>query len=146
MNASILVLSAVAASLDAASAFSISSRQQQQQLSSSLSMPRSRSSRRSDLFAGGWGNNQERSVSEEEFGGVNGSPIYDAYEVEDRGQFMQRVNDERKSLRIKKAADLLEVARIAGVELKKKERDTDKLDMFDPEDISSGDEYLDVSI
>lgn len=147
MNAFILLLSATAASLDAASAFSISPRQQHQQSCSSLSMPIiSRCTRRSELFAGGWGNNQERSVSDEEFGGVNGSPIYDAYEVEDRGQFMQRVNNERKSLRIKKAADLLEVARIAGVELKKKERDPEKLDMFDPEDISSDDEYLDVSI
>lgn len=83
---------------------------------------------------------------DEEFGGVNGSPIYDSYEIEDRGKFMQRVTAERKSLRIKKAADLLEVARIAGVELKKKERDPEKLDMFDPEDLTSDDEYLDVSI
>ena len=59
---------------------------------------------------------------------------------------MQRVNEERKSLRIKKAADLLEVARIAGVELKKKVRDPEKLDMFDPEDLSDEEEYLDVSI
>lgn len=59
---------------------------------------------------------------------------------------MQRVNDERKSLRIKKAADLLEVARIAGVELKRKERDPEKLDLFDSEDLKSDDEYLDVSI
>lgn len=86
-------------------------------------------------------------MSDEEFGGVNGSPIYDNYEIEDRGQFMQRVNEERKSLRIKKAADLLEVARIAGVELKKKERDPEKLDMFDAEDLTSDEEeYLDVSI
>jgi len=85
-------------------------------------------------------------VFEEEFGGVNGAPIYDAYEIEDRGEFMQRVNAERKTLRRKKASDLLEVARIAGVELKKKERDPEKLDMFDPEDMKGGDEYLDVSI
>lgn len=97
-------------------------------------------------MAGGWGNNQERAVFDEEFGGVNGSPIYDSYEIEDRGEFMQRVNAERKTLRRKKASDLLEVARIAGVELKKKEKDPEKLDMFDPEDISSDDEYLDVSI
>merc|ERR1711971_41756 len=102
--------------------------------------------RGSELFAGGWGNNQERSVSDEEFGGVNGSPIYDSYEIGDRGEFMQRVNAERKSLRIKKAADSLEVARIAGVELKKKEVDPEKLYMFDAEDLSSDDEYLDVSI
>jgi hypothetical protein len=82
----------------------------------------------------------------EEFGGVNGSPIYDTYEIEDRGQFMQRVNNERKSLRIKKAADLLEVARIAGVELKRKEKDPSKLDLFDAEDLKGDDEYLDVSI
>jgi hypothetical protein len=102
--------------------------------------------RGSDLFAGGWGNNQERPVLNEEFGSVNGSPIYDSYAIEDRGQFMQRVNDERKSLRIKKAADLLEVARIAGVELKRKERNPEKLDLFDSEDLKSDDEYLDVSI
>ena len=83
---------------------------------------------------------------DEEFGGVNGSPIYDSYQVEDRGKFMQRVNEERKSLRLKKAADLLEVARIAGVELKKKERDPEKLDMFDAEDLSNDEEYLDVSV
>lgn len=100
----------------------------------------------SKLLAGGWGNNQERPVLDEEFGGVNGAPIYDAYEIEDRGQFMKRVNDERKTLRRKKASDLLEVARIAGVELKKKERDPEKLDLFDPEDMSGPDEYLDVSI
>ena len=98
------------------------------------------------LQAGGWGNNQERSLLNEEFGGVNGSPIYDTYEIEDRGQFMQRVNNERKSLRIKKAADLLEVARIAGVELKRKEKDPERLDLFDAEDLKSGDDYLDVSI
>jgi len=98
-------------------------------------------------MAGGWGNNQERGVLNEEIGGANGSPIYDSYEIVDRGEFMQRVNSERKTLRRKKAADLLEVARIAGVELKKKEKDPEKLDMFDPEDMSSGDdEYLDVSI
>ncbi|KAL7457250.1 hypothetical protein ACHAXS_000397 [Conticribra weissflogii] len=102
--------------------------------------------RSSELLAGGWGNNQERPVLNEEFGGVNGAPIYDAYEIEDRGQFMKRVNDERKTLRRKKASDLLEVARIAGVELKKKERDPERLDMFDPEDMSGPDEYLDVSI
>jgi hypothetical protein len=98
------------------------------------------------LQAGGWGNNQERPVLNEEFGGVNGSPIYDTYEIEDRGQFMQRVNNERKSLRIKKAADLLEVARIAGVELKRKEKNPSKLDLFDAEDLKGDDEYLDVSI
>lgn len=97
-------------------------------------------------MAGGWGNNQERAVFDEEFGGANGSPIYDTYEIEDRGEFMQRVNAERKVLRRKKASDLLEVARIAGVELKKKEKDPEKLDMFDAEDMSSGDDYLDVSI
>lgn len=97
-------------------------------------------------MAGGWGNNQERSVADEEFGGANGAPIYDSYEIVDRGEFMQRVNAERKSLRRKKASDLLEVARIAGVELKRKEKDPEKLDMFDAEDMSSGDEYLDVSI
>jgi hypothetical protein len=97
-------------------------------------------------MAGGWGNNQERSVTNEEFGGVNGAPIYDSYEIEDRGQFMQRVNAERKTLRNKKAADLLEVARIAGVELKRKEKDPDKLDLFDAEDFSGDDEYLDVSV
>ncbi|KAL7532201.1 hypothetical protein ACHAWF_004049 [Thalassiosira exigua] len=102
--------------------------------------------RNSELLAGGWGNNQERPVLDEEFGGANGSPIYDSYEIQDRGKFMQRVNEERKLLRIKKAADLLEVARIAGVELKKKERDPEKLDMFDPEDLSSDDDYLDVSV
>ena len=59
---------------------------------------------------------------------------------------MQRVNEERRSMRIKKAADLLEVARIAGVELKKKVVDPDELGMFDPEDLSSDDEYLDLSI
>ena len=91
-------------------------------------------------MAGGWGNNQERSVSNEELGGVNGSPIYDSYEIEDRGQFMQRVNAERKTLRNKKAADLLEVARIAGVELKRKEKDPDKLDLFDAEDLIGGDD------
>ena len=79
---------------------------------------------------GGWGNNQERSVLNEELGGANGSPIYETYEIEDRGQFMQRVNAERKSLRIKKAADLLEVARIAGVESKRKEKDPDMPNQF----------------
>ncbi|KAL7498644.1 hypothetical protein ACHAWT_006466 [Skeletonema menzelii] len=97
-------------------------------------------------MAGGWGNNQERAVFDEEFGGTNGSPIYDSYEIEDRGEFMQRVNSERKSLRRKKASDLLEVARIAGVELKKKDKDPEKLDLFDAEDMISGDDYLDVSI
>ena len=97
-------------------------------------------------MAGGWGNNQERAVFDEEFGGTNGSPIYDSYEIEDRGEFMQRVNSERKTLRRKKASDLLEVARIAGVELKKKEKDPEKLDLFDAEDMISGDDYLDVSI
>ena len=98
------------------------------------------------LRAGGWGNNQARSVADEEVGGVNGSPIYDEYKIEDRGEFMQRVDAERKSLRIRKAADLLEVARIAGVELKRKEKDPDRLDLFDAEDISSDEDYLDVSI
>jgi hypothetical protein len=100
----------------------------------------------SQLDAGGWGNNQERSVNDAEVGGVNGSPIYDSYAIEDRSQFMQRVNNERKSLRIKKAADLLEVARIAGVELKRKEKDPMRLDLFDSEDLKSDEEYLDVSI
>ena len=101
----------------------------------------------SSLFmAGGWGNNQERGVLNEEIGGINGAPIYDAYEIEDRGSFMNRVKDERKVMRRKKAADLLEVARIAGVELKKKENDPEKLDLFDPEDMTGTDEYLDVSI
>lgn len=98
------------------------------------------------LYAGGWGNNQERAVNDAEVGSVNGSPIYDSYAIEDRSQFMQRVNNERKSLRIKKAADLLEVARIAGVELKRKEKDPMRLDLFDSEDLKSDDEYLDVSI
>ena len=59
---------------------------------------------------------------------------------------MKTVKAERKMMRNKKAADLLECARIAGVELKKKEVDPEKLDMFDVDDLSSNDEYLDVSI
>ena len=96
-----------------------------------------------NLYAGGWGNNQERAVFEEEQGGES---VYENYEIEDRGKFMQRVNEERKSLRIKKAADLLEVARIAGVELKKKTKDPEKLDLFDADDFESDEDYLDVSI
>mmetsp|Transcript_4808 Transcript_4808/g.8645 ORF Transcript_4808/g.8645 Transcript_4808/m.8645 type:complete len:133 (+) Transcript_4808:58-456(+) len=130
-NAAILLL-AIACSFNAATSFSTS--------------PHTTTRGTSELFAGGWGNNQERSVSNEEVGGVNGSPIYDAYAIEDRGEFMQRVKAERRMMRNKKAADLLEVARIAGVELKKKEVDPEKLDMFDVDDISSDDEYLDVSI
>ena len=140
----LLLVAIIACSLHTISAFNIPQRQ-----SCNLyinSSPYTIRHHTSKLFAGGWGNNQERSVSDEEFGGVNGAPIYDSYEIEDRGEFMKRVNDERKSLRIKKAADLLEVARIAGVELKKKERDPEKLDMFDVDDLSSDDEYLDVSI
>ena len=140
----LLLVAFIACSLHTISAFNLP-----QQQSCNLyinSSPYTIRHHTSKLFAGGWGNNQERSVSDEEFGGVNGAPIYDSYEIEDRGEFMKRVNDERKSLRIKKAADLLEVARIAGVELKKKERDPEKLDMFDVDDLSSDDEYLDVSI
>lgn len=96
-----------------------------------------------NLYAGGWGNNQERSVFDEEQGGDS---VYANYEIEDRGKFMQRVNEERKSLRIKKAADLLEVARIAGVELKKKTKDPEKLDLFDADDFESDEDYLDVSV
>ena len=127
-NASIATLVVVTiASLDAASAFSSSWQSTCCRHATIYSSARANSPRSdSKLFAGGWGNNQERGVMDEEFGGVNGSPIYDSYEVEDRGKFMQRVNEERKSLRLKKAADLLEVARIAGVELKKKERDPEK--------------------
>ncbi|EJK55500.1 hypothetical protein THAOC_24771 [Thalassiosira oceanica] len=98
------------------------------------------------LHAGGWGNNQARSVNDEELSGLNSAPIYDEYEIEDRGEFMQRVSEERRSLRVRKAADLLEVARIAGVELKRKEKDPDKLDLFDAEDVASDEDYLDVSI
>ncbi|EJK67825.1 hypothetical protein THAOC_11090 [Thalassiosira oceanica] len=106
------------------------------------------SSRRTatSLHAGGWGNNQARSVNDEELSGLNSAPIYDEYEIEDRGEFMQRVSEERRSLRVRKAADLLEVARIAGVELKRKEKDPDKLDLFDAEDVASDEDYLDVSI
>jgi hypothetical protein len=144
MNTSISVFLAlsIACYFGAASSFMTSSRQ----ISDAQPSAAGSRSRGSDLFAGGWGNNQERPVLNEEFGGVNGSPIYDSYAIENRGQFMQRVNDERKSLRIKKAADLLEVARIAGVELKRKERDPEKLDLFDSEDLKSDEEYLDVSI
>ena len=134
MNAALLITLVIAGSFEATSAFS------------TCSYTSARSTSSTELSAGGWGNNQERGVEGAEFGGVNGSPIYDSYAIEDRGQFMQRVNEERKSLRIKKAADLLEVARIAGVELKKKEVDPEKLDMFDADDISGDDEYLDVSI
>eukprot|EP00584_Thalassiosira_punctigera_P021125 CAMPEP_0172550538 /NCGR_PEP_ID=MMETSP1067-20121228/30035_1 /TAXON_ID=265564 ORGANISM="Thalassiosira punctigera, Strain Tpunct2005C2" /NCGR_SAMPLE_ID=MMETSP1067 /ASSEMBLY_ACC=CAM_ASM_000444 /LENGTH=142 /DNA_ID=CAMNT_0013338149 /DNA_START=108 /DNA_END=536 /DNA_ORIENTATION=+ len=142
MNAAILIV-AIACLSDVVSPFSTT----RQPSCNPCASPHSRiKCRGSELFAGGWGNNQERSVSDEEIGGVNGSPIYDSYEIQDRGKFMQRVNAERKSLRIKKAADLLEVARIAGVELKKKERDPEKLDMFDPEDLISDDDYLDVSV
>eukprot|EP00571_Detonula_confervacea_P009353 CAMPEP_0172326286 /NCGR_PEP_ID=MMETSP1058-20130122/56111_1 /TAXON_ID=83371 /ORGANISM="Detonula confervacea, Strain CCMP 353" /LENGTH=152 /DNA_ID=CAMNT_0013043035 /DNA_START=38 /DNA_END=496 /DNA_ORIENTATION=- len=147
---SILLTLAAAGSLDATSAFSTSWQSSCSHKKASLSapvttpcMPRSGSS---ELYGGGWGNNQERSFTDEEFGGVNGAPLYDSYEIEDRGKFMQRVNAERKTLRIKKAADLLEVARIAGVELKKKDVDPEKLDMFDVDDLSNDDEYLDVSI
>ena len=140
----LLLVAFIACSLHTISAFNLP---QQQSCNRYInSSPYTTRHHTSKLFAGGWGNNQERSVSDEEFGGVNGAPIYDSYEIEDRGEFMKRVNDERKSLRIKKAADLLEVARIAGVELKKKERYPEKLDMFDVDDLSSDDEYLDVSI
>ena len=98
-------------------------------------------------MAAGFSNNQQRSITNEEIGGVNGAPIYESYEIEDRGQFMQRVEEERKTLRDKKASDLLEVARIAGIELKRKESDPNKLDLFDAEDLIGGDDdYLDVSV
>ena len=69
----LLLVAIIACSLHMISAFNIP-----QQQSCNLyinSSPYTTRQNTSKLFAGGWGNNQERSVSDEEFGGVNGAPI-----------------------------------------------------------------------
>ena len=98
------------------------------------------------MAPGGWGIGPSKDIQEEEFANSGGNIRgFDAYEMENQGQFMRRVQQDRKGLKQKRGDELLEIARMAGIMDKKKEEKKDRLDKFDADDFSDEDD-LDVRV
>jgi len=98
------------------------------------------------MAPGGWGIGPSKEIQDEEFANRGNTRGYDKYELQNQGQFMRRVREERSGLKKKKANELLEIAKMAGIMDKKKlEERGDRLDKFETEDMSD-DEDLDVRV
>jgi len=66
---------------------------------------------------GGWGIGQSREISEAEF--ARGERrAFDGFEITEQGEFMRQVNRQRKDMVQEEKNELLEVARMAGIEVK----------------------------
>uniref|UniRef100_A0A7R9WGD0 Uncharacterized protein n=1 Tax=Pseudictyota dubia TaxID=2749911 RepID=A0A7R9WGD0_9STRA len=99
------------------------------------------------MAPGGWGIGPSKEIQDEEFANRGGNARgYDAYELQNQGQFMRRVREERTGLKQKKANELLEIAKMAGIlDKKKMDERGERLDKFDADDMDDDDD-LDVSV
>ena len=104
--------------------------------------------------SGGWGipGAGGTSFRDEEFADNRGRASrqgrrgYDAYELENRGAFMKRVQEEQKGMRQKKKDELLSIAKMAGIKTKKKEGLYGKFDADDFEDEDLLEDDLDLRV
>ena len=98
--------------------------------------------------AGGWGipGAGGTSFNDAEFADNRGRTSrtgrrgYDAYELENRGQFMKRVREEQQGIKQRKKDELMNIARMAGIKTKKKEGLYGKFDASDFEDLDDDDD------
>jgi hypothetical protein len=66
---------------------------------------------------GGWGIGQSREISDAEF--ARGERrAFDGFEITEQGEFMRQVNRQRKDMVKEEKNELLEVARMAGIDVK----------------------------
>jgi hypothetical protein len=66
---------------------------------------------------GGWGIGQSREISDAEF--ARGERrAFDGFEITEQGEFMRQVNRQRKDMAKEEKNELLEVARMAGIDVK----------------------------
>ena len=101
------------------------------------------------MAPGGWGIGPSKDINDAEFanrGGVSGRP-YRGYGLEDSSTFSRRVRSERKNIKSKKAKEMLEIAKMAGLgERKKKQKeDIGQYDTFGNMDDEEDDD-IDVRV
>lgn len=98
------------------------------------------------MAPGGWGIGPSKEIQDEEFANRGSARGYEQYELENQGTFMRRVREERSGIQKKKANEMLEIAKMAGIlDKKKMDERGDRLDRFDADDMADDDD-LDVSV
>ncbi|GAX26088.1 hypothetical protein FisN_42Lh005 [Fistulifera solaris] len=91
---------------------------------------------------GGWGLGNSREMVPEEF--ARGErKAFEGYRLQDRGEFMRKVRDDKDNLKKQEMAELLGVASIAGINVKNPK---DRLYKFDSDLIKEDDEDIDLSV
>jgi hypothetical protein len=91
---------------------------------------------------GGWGLGNSREMVPEEF--ARGErKAFEGYRLQDRGEFMRKVRDDKDNLKKQELAELLGVASIAGINVKNPK---DRLNKFDEDFIQEDDEDIDLSV
>ena len=89
---------------------------------------------------GGWGIGGSRELIPEEFA-KGDRRAFEGYNLQDRGEFMRQLNQDKEALKNDEMAELLGVAKIAGLNVKNPK---DRLNKFDDE-LMDDDDDLDVS-
>ncbi len=99
------------------------------------------------MAPGGWGIGPSKDINDAEFanrGGVSGRP-YRGYGLEDSSTFSRRVRSERKNIKSKKAKEMLEIAKMAGLgERKKKQKE--EMGQYDTFGNIDDDDDIDVRV
>jgi hypothetical protein len=91
---------------------------------------------------GGWGLGNSREMVPEEF--ARGErKAFEGYRLQDRGEFMRKVRDDKDNLKKQEMAELLGVASIAGINVKNPK---DRLNKFETDLIQEDDEDIDLSV
>eukprot|EP00560_Eucampia_antarctica_P008590 CAMPEP_0197826798 /NCGR_PEP_ID=MMETSP1437-20131217/3697_1 /TAXON_ID=49252 ORGANISM="Eucampia antarctica, Strain CCMP1452" /NCGR_SAMPLE_ID=MMETSP1437 /ASSEMBLY_ACC=CAM_ASM_001096 /LENGTH=106 /DNA_ID=CAMNT_0043427383 /DNA_START=167 /DNA_END=487 /DNA_ORIENTATION=+ len=97
------------------------------------------------MAPGGWGIGPSKDISEEEFAktGTSAKP-YEGYGLEDQSTFTRRVRSERQDMKKRKALEMLEIAKMAGIG-EKKETES-RLDRFEKDVFEDEDDDIDVRV
>lgn len=90
---------------------------------------------------GGWGVGNSRDITPEEFA-KGDRRAFEGYELTDKSDFMRNVKEEQEQMKKSELAELLGVAKIAGINVK---NPNERLNKFES-DLLDDDEDLDLSV
>lgn len=90
---------------------------------------------------GGWGIGQSRELTDGEMVNRGERRSFDGYQLKERGDFLKGIQDDRAQMAKDEIAELLGVAKMAGIDVKDP---NGRLNKFDDDDWEE--EYLDVSV
>lgn len=91
---------------------------------------------------GGWGIGPQRELTPEEFAGRGERRAFEGYQLKNQGEFLQQLSDEKDQFKKDELAEIMNVARMAGIQVDEVKKRSNKFGA----DVLEDEDDLDVSV